>query len=370
MNNILKTVLYKFALVYLDDIIIFRYGIGAVLAQIQTPPQSADFAESDEQELRESDGVEVVIAYTSKHLNDREAKWSTTEKEAYAIIHAIEVFRTYLYGRRFTVYTDHRPLEWLMSKTEPAGRLARWALKIQEFDIVIGYRPGKSHQNADTLSRTPIVPIAKIETRSTNAKTKTENKACTENMEIDRWINHQNEDEYCGKIIRELETGNPHSQCRRVVPKSMVRELLEVNHDSLLAGHLGIQKTIDRILRQYTWPNLDASVKEYVKSCLICSRRKAIGGNRAPLLPLPPVEGKQTTHEKLEDQFLLTKGGEECNGQQQPHLATGVITHMRYYQSLYGNKKVERLNTVPVHTSSVHTPTGCYQQNKQLVSRW
>ncbi|KAI9555943.1 hypothetical protein GHT06_018484 [Daphnia sinensis] len=71
----------------------------------------------------------------------------------------------------------------------------------------------------------------------------------------------------------------------------MVRGLLEVNHDSLLAGHLGIQKTIDRILRQYTWPNLDASVKEYVKSCLICSRRKAIGGNRAPLLPLPPVEG-------------------------------------------------------------------------------
>ncbi|KAI9565086.1 putative integrase core domain protein [Daphnia sinensis] len=136
-----------------------------------------------------------------------------------------------------------------MSKTEPAGRLARWALKIQEFDIVIGYRPGKSHQNADTLSRTPIVPVAKIETRSTNAKTKTEvkygktkeeqNKACTENMEIDRWINHQNEDEYCGKIIRELETGNPRedirrefaisssgilidSQCRRVVPKSMI----------------------------------------------------------------------------------------------------------------------------------------------------
>ncbi|KZR95620.1 Uncharacterized protein APZ42_010549, partial [Daphnia magna] len=74
------------------------YGIGAVLAQIQPPPQSADLAESDGQNLRKSDGVEVVIAYTSKNLNDREAKWSTTEKEAYAIIHAIDVFRTYLYG--------------------------------------------------------------------------------------------------------------------------------------------------------------------------------------------------------------------------------------------------------------------------------
>ncbi|KZS00154.1 Uncharacterized protein APZ42_003672, partial [Daphnia magna] len=85
------------------------YGIGAVLAQIQPPPQSADSVESDGQDLRKSDGVEVVIAYTSKNLNDREAKWSTTEKEAYAIIHAIDVSKTYLYGRKFTVFTDHRP---------------------------------------------------------------------------------------------------------------------------------------------------------------------------------------------------------------------------------------------------------------------
>ncbi|KZS03118.1 Uncharacterized protein APZ42_034230 [Daphnia magna] len=50
------------------------YGIGAVLAQIQPLPQSADVAESDGQDIRESDGVEVIIAYTSKHLNDHEAK--------------------------------------------------------------------------------------------------------------------------------------------------------------------------------------------------------------------------------------------------------------------------------------------------------
>ncbi|KAK4028650.1 hypothetical protein OUZ56_021654 [Daphnia magna] len=59
------------------------YGIGAVFSQIQPPPQSVDSAESDGQNLRELDGVEVVIAYTSKHLNDRKAKWSTTEKETY-----------------------------------------------------------------------------------------------------------------------------------------------------------------------------------------------------------------------------------------------------------------------------------------------
>ena len=49
---------------------------------------------------------------------------SRNSKECYAIIHAIEVFRPYLYGRSFTVFTDHRPLEWLMSKPEPGWTFA------------------------------------------------------------------------------------------------------------------------------------------------------------------------------------------------------------------------------------------------------
>ena len=129
------------------------YGIGAVLAQIQRSPQQTN----NSGESREK---EVVIAYSSKHLNDRETKWSTTEKECFAIIQAVDIFKPYLYGRKFTVITDHRPLEWLMSKKEPSGRLARWALKIQEYDITIGYRLGKTNQNADSLSRIPILPAA------------------------------------------------------------------------------------------------------------------------------------------------------------------------------------------------------------------
>ncbi|KAK4015061.1 hypothetical protein OUZ56_030051 [Daphnia magna] len=77
------------------------YGTGAVLAQTQSSSQSADLAETNEPELCESDGVEVVIAYTSKHLNDCEAKCSTTEKEAYGIVHAIEpsIFRFLMCNR-------------------------------------------------------------------------------------------------------------------------------------------------------------------------------------------------------------------------------------------------------------------------------
>lgn len=73
------------------------------MTQIQSPTQSADSAETNKPKLIETDGVEVVNAYASKHLKEHEANWSTTEKKLYAIVHAIEVFRTYLYGRRFTV---------------------------------------------------------------------------------------------------------------------------------------------------------------------------------------------------------------------------------------------------------------------------
>ncbi|KAI9560561.1 reverse transcriptase/ribonuclease H [Daphnia sinensis] len=81
-----------------------------------------------------------------------------------------------------------------MSKTEPAGRLARWALKIQEYDIEIGYRPGKTHQNADTLSRTPVATVASVETR-----TKSEMK-----QEESEWVRLQHEDDYCKRIIENL----------------------------------------------------------------------------------------------------------------------------------------------------------------------
>ena len=114
-------------------------------------------------------------------MNDRESKWSKTEKEAYAIVYAVTIFRPYLYGRRLYVITDHR---WLMSKSEPSGRLARWALKLQEYQIEIGYRPGKTHQNADCLSR---IPTHSIETVPFNV--------------TKEWITAQEKDEFCKNVI-------------------------------------------------------------------------------------------------------------------------------------------------------------------------
>ena len=111
-------------------------GIGFTLAQVQNDK-------------------ELVIAYNGRGLNHAEKNYSTTEREALALVEGIKKFQPYLFGRKFTVVTDHSSLRWLMNIKDATGRLARWSLLLQQYDFEIVYRPGKEHGNADSLSRRP-----------------------------------------------------------------------------------------------------------------------------------------------------------------------------------------------------------------------
>lgn len=99
------------------------------------------------------------IAYASRTLNKAELNYSVTEKEALAIIWAVNYFRHYLYGRKFKIVTDHRPLTWLFNVKDPGSRLIRWRLKLEQYDYEIIYKPGRQNANADCLSRIPINKI-------------------------------------------------------------------------------------------------------------------------------------------------------------------------------------------------------------------
>ena len=112
------------------------HGLGGVLSQIQ-------------------DGEEKVIAYVSRTMNPAQQQYCTTKRELLAVITFMKHFKHYLLGQEFIIRTDHAPLVWLRNFKEPEGLIARWLSIIETFNYQIQYRPGRQHENADTLSRKP-----------------------------------------------------------------------------------------------------------------------------------------------------------------------------------------------------------------------
>ena len=117
------------------------------------------------------------IAYASKTLNKAELNYPTIEKELLALVWAIRHFRPYLYGRKFVVHTDHRPLVYLFSLTDPSSRLTKFRLALEEYLFDIFYIPGKDNLIADALSRIPISDLKElVMTVTTRSKSMVEQK--------------------------------------------------------------------------------------------------------------------------------------------------------------------------------------------------
>lgn len=113
-----------------------HYGIGAVLVQ-------------------HHEGKERVLAYASRLLSNPEINYSVSEKECLALVWSLRKFRSYIWGLKVKVVTDHYSLCWLLKKRDLSGRLARWSLQLQDLDIDIVHRSGRLHSDADSLSRAP-----------------------------------------------------------------------------------------------------------------------------------------------------------------------------------------------------------------------
>ena len=106
------------------------------------------------------DGQERPVAYASRTLTSAEKNYSQLEKEGLAIIFGVKRFHNYLFGRKFSIESDHQLLSYLFNETKgisqtASSRIQRWALTLSAYQYTIRHKPGATLSNADTLSRLP-----------------------------------------------------------------------------------------------------------------------------------------------------------------------------------------------------------------------
>jgi hypothetical protein len=102
---------------------------------------------------KDEEGRERVIAYGGRAVRQAERRWSISERETLALIEGIKNFRVYLAPKSFTVVTDHFSVQYLQQTKDVTGRLGRWAIFLQDYSFQVIYKPGRVHNNVDTLSR-------------------------------------------------------------------------------------------------------------------------------------------------------------------------------------------------------------------------
>ena len=233
---------------------------------------------------QEEDGIEHPIAYYSKTLNKCQRKWTTTEKELFAVISSVEHFRGYVEGSKFTIFTDHASLIWLCNLTNPSPKLARWLVKLGQYDYNIIHRKGTLNVVADALSRSTY-DVAAIDVNS---------------FTLDKWYKdmidkvQRNPEHYSNFMVKnnilykhmftkDTLLGN-RNDWMIVVPTANRMEVLKECHDEETSGHFGIHKTMQRVIEHYYWPNMRNTVYKYVRKCQKCASCKSTNLPQAGLM--------------------------------------------------------------------------------------
>ncbi|KAL5547177.1 hypothetical protein UlMin_006864 [Ulmus minor] len=103
-----------------------------------------------------------VVAYASRQLKTHEQNYPTHDLELAAVIFALKIWRCYLYGAKFEVFTDHKSLKYLFTQRDLNLRQRRWVEYMEDYDFTLQYHPGKANVVADALSRKPRGILASL----------------------------------------------------------------------------------------------------------------------------------------------------------------------------------------------------------------
>lgn len=261
------------------------------------------------------------VGYWSRKLIAAERHYSTTEKECLAVVWAVRTLRPYLAFDHFTVVTDHASLRWLMTLTDPGGRLMRWRLRLAEYDFDVVYRRGADHHAADTMSRLettgttlpepdvteiPALFIGDDEHWDSDLQDLNDERSdamlaaepippCPKPspVSIDELVLAQYHDVKCQNLRQQLDEG----QTRRakahykldedgllvrtsngrdqiLVPPPLRDRILSSFHGPVHAGHPGYRKLYYTISRQYYWASMTLDCLKMVRDCHSCARER------------------------------------------------------------------------------------------------
>ena len=220
------------------------------------------------------------VAYASRKLNKAEQNYSTHEREHLAIIYALQTWRPYLHGAKFTIKTDHHPLKYLDTQKTLSRRQARWVEFMQEFDYELSYIKGKENVVADALSRKhkevhqPSASILKKLLNITTLK-------LSENI-LEKLKDEYQNDEHFKNLYNTpkepyLKKNNKlYLEKKLCIPTGSIRlDILNDNHESLYGAHRGYKKTLAQLKRHFYWPKMKQEIYDYVKTCSKCQKAKS-----------------------------------------------------------------------------------------------
>ena len=253
------------------------------------------------------------VCYASKALTETEQRYSNIERETLALVWRLERFHYFIYGKRCTVNTDHKPLEAIFKKklSSCPARLQRFVLRALKYDIEVKFVKGTEVPIADALSRVSPLPapangelpqldihfvtrtLPASPTRLQQIREETANDPTLSALRDAIYKGWPDKREKCPVVLHEywnfrekltIEDGLILKGDRIVVPTSLQKEILSIIHQ----GHLGQEKCLLRARTSVFWPGLTKDVVDLAKECDPCQRHQNKQQKQPILQPEPP----------------------------------------------------------------------------------